>query len=99
VGVRHDATGELVGLSDLFLPRARPWLGLQGDTGVAHAHRGHRLGAWMKAVNHQRLRRERPEVEVLQTWNASANAPMLAINHALGYQPVQQFRAWYLPFD
>ncbi len=99
LGVRHDASGRLVGLTDLFLPVARPWIAFQGDTGVAPDHRGHRLGAWMKAVNHLRLRRERPAVEVVQTWNASANAPMLRINHALGYRAVQQFRAWYLPFD
>jgi GNAT superfamily N-acetyltransferase len=96
IGARHEATGEIVGLTDLFLPVARPWIAFQGDTGVLDAHRGHRLGAWMKAVNHLRLRRERPEVERVQTWNASANAPMLRINHALGYRAVQRFRAWYL---
>jgi GNAT superfamily N-acetyltransferase len=99
LGVRHDASGDIVGLSHLYLADARPWIGFQGDTGVAAAHRGHRLGAWMKATNHLRLRRERPEVEVVQTWNASSNAPMLRINHALGYQPVRTIRAWYLPLD
>jgi mycothiol synthase len=99
LGVRHDASGEIVGLSHLFLHGARPWIGFQGDTGVAAAHRGHRLGAWMKATNHLRLRRERGAVEVVQTWNASSNAPMLRINHALGYQAVRTIRAWYLPLD
>jgi GNAT superfamily N-acetyltransferase len=99
LGVRHDASGELVGLTDLFLPSGRPTIAFQGDTGVADAHRGHRLGAWMKAVNHLRLRRERPEVEVVQTWNAAQNAPMLRINRALGYAPAQRFRAWYHPFS
>jgi len=98
LGVRHDPSGEIVGLSDLFLPTSRPWIGFQGDTGVAGPHRGHGLGAWMKATNHKRLRRERPEVELLQTWNASSNAPMLRINHALGYAAVRQIRAWSLPF-
>jgi GNAT superfamily N-acetyltransferase len=99
MGVRHDATGDIVGLSDLFLVDARPWIGFQGDTGVAAAHRGHGLGAWMKATNHLRLRRERPLVEELQTWNASSNAPMLRINHALGYKAVRTIRAWFLPLD
>jgi GNAT superfamily N-acetyltransferase len=98
VGVRHDATGEVVGLSELYLPTARPWMVFQGDTGVAAAHRGHRLGAWMKAVNHLRLRSERPAVEVIQTWNASANEPMLRINRALGFRPALRLRAWHLPF-
>lgn len=99
VGVRHDASGALVGLSDLYLPATRPWIAFQGDTGVAPAHRGHRLGAWMKAVNHLRLRTERPDVAVVQTWNASLNEPMLRINRALGFRPVQTYRGWYLPFD
>jgi GNAT superfamily N-acetyltransferase len=97
VGVRHDATGQLVGLSELYLPRARPEIVFQGDTGVAAEHRGHGLGAWMKAVNHLRLNAERPEVAVVQTWNASANEPMLRINRALGFEPVQRYHGWFLP--
>lgn len=99
VGVRHDPSGGLVGLSDLYLPDARPWIVFQGDTGVAPDHRGHGLGAWMKAVNHLRLRDERPEVETVQTWNAAANEPMLRINRALGFAPAQTYRGWYLPLD
>ncbi len=97
VGVRHDASGAVVGLSELYLADARRWIVFQGDTGVAPAHRGHGLGAWMKAVNHLRLRAERPEARVVQTWNASANEPMLRINRALGYRPVQTYRGWFLP--
>ncbi len=95
VGVRHDASGELVGLSELYLPAARPWIVFQGDTGVHPAHRGHGLGGWMKAVNHLRLRGERGEVETVQTWNATSNEPMLRINRALGFAPVQRFQGWY----
>jgi GNAT superfamily N-acetyltransferase len=99
VGVRHDATDEVVGLSEMYLPAARPWIVFQGDTGVAPAHRGHGLGAWMKAVLHLRLRAERPATEHVQTWNAAANEPMLRINRALGYVPVQRFQAWHQPLD
>jgi GNAT superfamily N-acetyltransferase len=97
VGIRHDATGEIVGLSDLFLPEARPWLGMQGDTGVRADHRGQGLGAWMKAVNHLRARRERPGLEHYRTYNAAVNAPMLRINRALGYRPSVTLRGWSLP--
>jgi GNAT superfamily N-acetyltransferase len=99
VAVRHDATGEVAGLSDLFLPRRRPWIAFQGDTCVVAAHRGHGLGAWMKAINHLRLRHERPEVEVVSTWNAASNEPMLRINRALGFQPAGRFRGWYLALE
>lgn len=99
VGVRHDPSGELVGISEVYLPGARPWIVFQGDTGVHPDHRGHRLGAWMKAVNHLRLRAERPEVEIVQTWNADSNEPMLRINRALGFEPVQRYQGWFLPLD
>ncbi len=95
LGVRHDASGELVGISEMYLPAARPWIVFQGDTGVNPDHRGHGLGAWMKAVNHLRLRDERPAVEVVQTWNATSNEPMLRINRALGFGAVQRFQGWY----
>jgi hypothetical protein len=73
-------------------------MGFQGDTGVRPDHRGHGLGAWMKAVNHLRLADERPDVEWVQTWNADSNEPMLRINRALGFAPVQRFDVWYRPF-
>jgi GNAT superfamily N-acetyltransferase len=99
VGVRHDATGDMVGLTELYLPANRPWMAFQGDTGVRPDHRGHGLGAWMKAVNHLRLADERPEIEWVQTWNAESNEPMLRINRALGFAPVQRFQSWYRPFS
>jgi len=95
--VRHDRTGELVGISEMYLPRARAWIVFQGDTGVHPDHRGHGLGAWMKAVNHLRLSAERLAVEIVQTWNADSNEPMLRINRALGFQPVQRYQGWFLP--
>ena len=97
VGVRHDASGELIGLTELYLPENRPWMAFQGDTGVRPDHRGHGLGAWMKAINHLRLADERPDVEWVQTWNAESNEPMLRINRALGFAPVQRFQNWYRP--
>lgn len=83
---RHDATGELVGLTELLIPQHDRWLAAQGDTGVVAAHRGHGLGRWLKAANALRLLDEHPEVEVMQTWNASTNPYMLAINHAMGFR-------------
>ena len=50
VGVRHDASGALVGLSEVYLPSKRPWMVFQGDTGVAAAHRG----AWARRVDEGR---------------------------------------------
>lgn len=84
---RHEATGELVGLTELLIVQHDRWLAHQGDTGVAATHRGHGLGRWLKATNALRLLDEHPEVEAVQTWNASTNPHMLAINHAMGFHP------------
>lgn len=83
----HRESGAIAGLTELFLPAHDTWLADQGDTGVLAPHRGHGLGRWLKAVNALRLLDERPGVEVVQTWNASTNPHMLAINHAMGFRP------------
>jgi GNAT superfamily N-acetyltransferase len=85
--VRHDATGDLVALTELLIPAVDSWRAQQGDTGVVQAHRGHGLGRWLKAVNALRLLDERPDVTAIETWNAGTNAHMLAINHAMGFRP------------
>ena len=82
----HLETGDIAGLTELFIPAHDTWLAEQGDTGVLTAHRGHGLGRWLKAGNALRLLDERPDVKVIQTWNASTNPHMLAINHAMGFE-------------
>jgi mycothiol synthase len=93
---RHDATGQLVGFTQLLASRARPWLGQQWDTGVDPKHRNLGLGRWLKAANALRLLDQRPEVTTIETWNAGVNATMLAINHAMGYRPVADWQEWTL---
>src|SRR5215212_251669 len=88
LAARHDATGDLAGYTTLFFPKHRPWQAQQGDTGVDPAHRNKGLGRWLKAVNLLRLLDERPEVQVIDTGNASTNEPMLNINVALGFRPL-----------
>ena len=83
----HRESGAIAGLTELFIPAHDTWLAEQGDTGVLAPHRGHGLGRWLKAVNALRLVDERPDVAVVQTWNASTNPHMLAINHAMGFRP------------
>ena len=83
--------GEAAGLSALSVHEDRPQIGHQGDTGVLAAHRGHRLGRWMKAANYHRVRQCHPEMTTIQTYNAESNPWMLAINVAMGFRP---HRAW-----
>lgn len=93
---RHEASGELVGFTQLVASRARPWLAQQWDTGVEPAHRDLGIGRWLKAANALRLMDERPEVTTIETWNAGVNAPMLAINAAMGFRPVAEWQEWTL---
>ncbi len=93
----HEPTGRLVGFTELGGFAYRPWLAEQGDTGVHPQHRHRGLGRWIKAANALRLLDERPEVGVLETWNADVNAPMLSINHAMGFRTVTEWQEWRLP--
>jgi len=87
-GIRHDATGDIAGYSDMIHWPWKPWLAQQEDTGVVAAHRGHGLGRWLKAVNALRVLDERPDARVIETWNNGTNKWMLAINDAMGFAPV-----------
>lgn len=93
---RHDVSGEIVGYTELALSPHTPWKAAQGDTGVHPDHRERGLGRWLKAHNAVRLLDERPEVGFIETWNASANAPMLAINRAMGFETVARRQEWVL---
>jgi GNAT superfamily N-acetyltransferase len=91
VGVLHDRSGDLVGFSELGGSTHQPWLAQQGDTAVDPAHRGRGLAKWMKATNALRLLDERPEATTIETANAGVNAPMLGINHAMGFRRVAEW--------
>jgi GNAT superfamily N-acetyltransferase len=75
---RHRATGRPAGITLLCVHELRPEIAAQEDTSVLAPHRGHRLG----------LRAERPDVAYADTWNVPGNAPMIAINDALGARVV-----------
>jgi GNAT superfamily N-acetyltransferase len=91
VGARHDATGELAGYTQLVIRPYKPWLVEQGDTAVAPAHRGHRIGRWLKAVNALRVLDELPDARVIETWNDGTNRWMLAINDDMGFRPAVEW--------
>jgi GNAT superfamily N-acetyltransferase len=82
--------GELVGLTEVAVNRLAPTRGFQSGTLVDPAHRGRGLGVAMKVANHRRLRALFPELTVLMTGNAGVNAPMNAVNEALGYREVER---------
>jgi GNAT superfamily N-acetyltransferase len=93
---RDQATGRLVGFTDLGVSTVRPEVGYQWDTIVSREHRGHRLGLLVKLANLRQLREVSPKTRCLNTWNADDNAPMVAVNDALGFRPVEVMQEWQL---
>lgn len=93
---RHEASGRIVGFTDLAVSTVRPEVGYQWDTLVVPEHRGHRLGLLLKAANLMLLRDREPSVRLVNTWNAAINDHMVAINDTLGFRPVERWRQWQL---
>lgn len=81
---RHRRTGEWAGHTILCVDETRPGYGVQEDTSVVRAHRGHRLGMWLKATMLLWMREEQPALTTIDTWNATTNTHMIAVNDALG---------------
>ena len=95
VAARHDATGELAGLTEVSVDPADPGWAHQQLTGVTRAHRGHRLGLLVKVAMAEWLKAAEPQVERLQTWNAQSNQYMIAVNEALGYTILGRPASWW----
>jgi GNAT superfamily N-acetyltransferase len=87
---RHRPTGEAAAITMLCVHELRPTIAAQEDTSVVAAHRGRRLGLRLKLAMLDWLRATRPEVEYVDTWNVPGNAPMIAINDALGCTKVAE---------
>ena len=96
---RHDATGQLVGLTDVIWMPAQPDTVNQGNTGVRPEHRGHALGKWLKASMLQRILDDRPGVLDIRTGNADSNEAMLGINRQLGFKPYRASTTWQVTVD
>jgi mycothiol synthase len=82
----HRPSGQVAGLTYLEVHQSRPELAVQQDTAVVQSHRGHGLGAWIKAANLSQLTADRPEVTLVTTSNAADNEHMLRVNQQVGFQ-------------
>lgn len=92
----RDPAGGCVGGTEVSFEPWEPAAVLQGDTGIHPDHRGQGLGKWVKAAMLQKVRAELPDAERVRTGNAYSNAPMLAINDALGFKVIQSKTEWQL---
>jgi len=92
----HDATGQMVAITQVTVDRADPRWAHQGITAVIPEHRGHRLGLLVKVEMVELLADLAPLVRHVVTHNAAANRHMVAINEQFGYQVRKTRRDWEL---
>jgi GNAT superfamily N-acetyltransferase len=92
--VEHEATGRLVGYTELSVPAERERNVDQGDTIVMREHRGHRLGMLLKIANIEYLEEVLPGHPSITTFNAEENRHMLDVNEAVGFVPFTYEGAW-----
>ncbi len=97
--VRHKESGELAGYTETYWNLDNPKTVYQGDTGVLPKYRGHALGRWLKAAMVEKVLRDRPDVEYINTGNADSNKHMLAINKAMGFEPYIAEQDWQLRLE
>ncbi len=93
-GAIEEATGRLVGVTEIAIPLGAARKAYQWDTVVLPEHRGHRLGIWLKMANLRALAKASPTTTLISTWNADDNGPMIAVNEALGFEVVGTMIAW-----
>lgn len=79
--------GTLAGHTQLVVPDHGE-TAYQWDTLVLPAHRGHGLGLAMKVAALQEAADLLHDRTRITTWNAASNAPMIAVNEAIGYRQV-----------
>lgn len=86
--------GRLAGHTQIGVPGHDAGAAYQWDTLVLTGHRGHRLGLALKVANLCTLLDEFPDRHRLTTYNAEQNGPMVAVNDALGFRPVEYLEEW-----
>jgi GNAT superfamily N-acetyltransferase len=91
---RHRPSRKLVGFTELAARPERPEQVSQWETLVLRDHRGHRLGTLLKIAALRRLVAEVPGARTVKTCNAVQNAPMVAVNEALGFRRAGSVGSW-----
>ncbi len=94
VGARHDASGRLAAWTMIALDADTTSHGWQNITIVDPTHRGHRLGLVVKIENLFLTLAHEPDLRHINTWNATENSHMIAINEALGFRAVDAWVSW-----
>lgn len=95
VALARGVDGTTAGYSVLARSEHEPDVLHQEDTLVLPEHRGHRLGLLLKidclerALADGRAEGWAPALRAVRTYNAASNGPMVAVNEAMGFRPVE----------
>lgn len=89
--------GSVAGFNELLHARHDIGNVYNWDTLVLPAHRGHRLGMALKVDNLRRFQQSFDDGRWVHTHNAAQNAPMVAVNDAIGFRPVERVGEWQGP--
>lgn len=98
VCAQETSTGEIAGLTELFVRSAGP-RAEQGGTAVPAAHRGRGLGLWVKANMLTWLLADHPGVTEVETRNATDNLHMRRVNTRLGYVAIEEWLNYQMSLD
>ncbi len=93
----QNGTNASAGFTNVVFDPRYPHVIHQGGTAVDPAHQGKGIGKWMKAQVVNKLLAEMPQAGFIRTENAGTNAPMLKINHAMGFGLAWENDIWQLP--
>ena len=96
---RDAASDQMTGFTELYYNPNNPKVLEQGNTGVFPEYRGRGIGKWLKAAMIEKVFAERPEAQFIRTGNADSNAPMLKINHQLGFKQLKANASWQIPIE
>ncbi|MET8154766.1 GNAT family N-acetyltransferase [Sphaerisporangium sp. NPDC005289] len=90
VAAVRESDGSVVGFTELVVPGDGRGDAQHYGTGVLPEHRGRGLARWMKTEAIRGARERHPGLAGLLTDTADGNAPMRAVNDALGYAPTHR---------
>lgn len=95
----REPDGAISSYTEIIYSPNRPGMIDQRSTGVLNKYRGRGLGKWIKAAMLQYIKETYPDTKWVVTGNANSNAPMLAINKALGFREYKSGKAYQMSKD
>jgi RimJ/RimL family protein N-acetyltransferase len=97
--VRHIASQELAGFTEVFWSERRPQIAEQGHTAVLPKYRRRGLAQWLKGEMLQKILTQRPEIQKIRSNVADSNVSMLRINRQLGFKPYKTWTTWQIDLE